>query len=225
MKNFILPILLVFIFSACEKEKGPEDTTDITKHFEKTFALLLEERGYISDAKKITWADVKEIKKVDVSVYNEQNGKLVSLSGIEYFAALDTLDCGYSQISSLNVSKNKKLTYLSCHSNRFTNLDVSENAALIYLDCSWNQLASLDVSKNAALIYLNCSYNRLTSLDISNNTSLSEFWCRDYEESSGGYFPVTAWFDNNNIPDYFETAWIVNSTTYRVDYQKADKTN
>ena len=45
-------------------------------------------------------------------------------------------------ITSLDVSKNTKLTHLSCLLNQITSLDMSGNTALKYLNCIGNQLTS-----------------------------------------------------------------------------------
>jgi len=100
-----------------------------------------------------------------------------SLEGIEFFTALETLDCYSSGIKSLNVSKNVALKNLSCYWNQLTSLDVSNNTALQSLNCNGNQLTSLDVSNNTALQSLDCHTNQLTSLDISKNTSLQYLDC------------------------------------------------
>ncbi len=121
-----------------------------------------------------------------------------SLKGIEYFTALEKLDCSYNNLAvldlsqntalkelncgandllSLNVSNNTALTYLDCSSNPLPSLDVSNNKALVYLSCTWMELSSLDVSNNTKLEYLAVSSNNLTSLDVSKNTKLKDLMC------------------------------------------------
>ena len=121
-------------------------------------------------------AAVEEIDCYDKGISN--------LKGIEYFTALRSLNCGYNQLTALDVSKNTTLTKLYCKNNQLTVLDVSKNTALTYLRCNRNQLTSLDVSKNTALTKLYCSTNQLTSLDVSKNTALTGLNC--------GYNQLTA---------------------------------
>ncbi len=168
--------------------------TDITADFDPLFAQVLQERGYIADADKITFAEVKEITELDVA------GGLTVLKGIEYFESLTELDCGWNQLTALDVSKNTALTYMSCYGN---------------------QLTALDVSNNTALTYLNCEDNQLTALDIRNNTALVYLYCRN-NPGNGMVFPVTAWFDNSAIPSDFPTVWVYNGATITVDYRKAE---
>ena len=114
-------------------------------------------------------AAVEEIDCYDKGISN--------LKGIEYFTALRSLNCGYNQLTALDVSKNTTLTKLYCKNNQLTVLDVSKNTALTYLRCNRNQLTALDVSKNTALTGLNCGYNQLTALDVSKNTALTWLGC------------------------------------------------
>lgn len=102
-----------------------------------------------------------------------------NLKGVEYFTALKELDCWGNKLTSLDLSKNKKLTVLFCADNQLTSLNISGCAALKYLTCERNQLKSLDVSKNTKLATLNCNNNKLTSLNLSNNPMLSNIQCAD----------------------------------------------
>ncbi len=201
-------------------------------------------------ALKELWCTWNRLTTLDVS----KNMALKELRcGVNRLTALDVnkntaliwLSCGGSQLSALDVSKNMALTKLECHSNRLTTLDVSNNTALTRMDCSNNQLTTLDVSnntalteldccinrlttldvsKNTALTWLNCSHSQLTALDVSKNTALTGLYC-DFTPGNGAIFPVTAWFDNNSIPnsEYFTTgSWYYNGNTVRIDYRKAE---
>ena len=117
----------------------------------------------------------------EIDCYNKG---ISNLKGIEYFTALRSLNCGYNQLTALDVSKNTTLTKLYCKNNQLTVLDVSKNTALTYLRCNRNQLTSLDVSKNTALTKLYCSTNQLTSLDVSKNTALTKLDCYNNQLTS-----------------------------------------
>ena len=117
----------------------------------------------------------------EIDCYNKG---ISNLKGIEYFTALRSLNCGYNQLTALDVSKNTTLTKLDCKNNQLTVLDVSKNTALTYLRCNRNQLTSLDVSKNTALTKLYCSTNQLTSLDVSKNTALTKLDCYNNQLTS-----------------------------------------
>ena len=91
---------------------------------------------------------LSEDERNDVTYISCSYQEIASLKGIEYFTKLDYLNCGYNQLTSLDVSKNTVLRGLECYINQLTSLDVSKNTALIELHCFDNQLTSLDVSKN-----------------------------------------------------------------------------
>ena len=157
-------------------QSGIDDAADITAEFDPAFAAALQEKGYIADSRHITAADVKGITVLDVS--NDEEGKeLTSLKGIEYFTALERLECRYNQLTTLNVSQNTALEHLDCGFNQLTALDVSQNTALNILYCYENQLTALDVSRNTALTTLDCDCNQLTVLDVSQNTALGFLAC------------------------------------------------
>jgi Leucine-rich repeat (LRR) protein len=121
---------------------------------------------------ELSYAECAAIKELDISQKD-----ITDLTGIEAFINLDTLNCSFNQLISLDVSNNTALTDLYCDGNQLTSLDVSNNTALTTLGCSGNQLTSLDVSNNTALIDLSCSNNQLTSLDVSSNTALTGLYC------------------------------------------------
>ena len=101
-----------------------------------------------------------------------------NLKGIEYFTYLETLVCSNLELTSLDLSGNKKLTSLHCANNLLTSLDLSENTELKTLHCENNNaLTSLNVSRNTKLETLNCTNNPLTTLDVSRNTALKDLAC------------------------------------------------
>ncbi len=158
--------------------------------FDPLFAQMLEERGYIADAKNITPEDVKGITELDVSgEWNEETnsfdkGELTSLKGIEYFESLRKLWCSHNRLTALDVSKNSALIELQCTDNQLTSLNISDNTALIMLVCGDNPLTALDVSKNTELYYLSCYDNQLRALDVNNNTALNILQCDSNQLSS-----------------------------------------
>ncbi len=152
-------------------------------------------------------------------------GKFVEdLTGIEYFTALEDLDCGFNRLTSLDLSNNKELKTLRCLKGQISNLNISQNTKLISLNCSENNLSSLDVSKNvnltslicgtnsienldlteqSGLTYLDCTSNKLTSLILSQNAPLETLYCGKNELTTLDVdsFPNLEVFDcsENNI--------------------------
>ncbi|MBE6826910.1 MAG: hypothetical protein E7511_08540, partial [Ruminococcus sp.] len=138
-------------------------------------------RTYVSDSFDtdadgiLTTEEIAAAKRIDL--FTEGIITVTDLTGVEYFTALEYLNCCNNDLTSLDVSGNTALTHLNCCRNQLTSLDVSKNTALTELYCNNNQLTSLDVSQNTMLEYLNCSNNQLTSLDVSQNTALEYLDC------------------------------------------------
>ena len=202
------------------------DITDFTDRFAPSFARGLQEMGHIYDAEKISRQDMEYLSNVikldNLSEYTEP---LTSLQGIEYFESLTELYCLSNQLTSLDVSANTALTYLDCASNQLTTLDVSGCTALTELSCSSNSLTSLDMSGCTALTAVVCYSNQLTSLDVSANTALTELYCENNPGDGESKFPVTAWFDDNSIPDALyvdQSSWSYGGKTITIEFQKAE---
>ena len=126
---------------------------------------------------KLSSAEIAAVKEIIAYAKGIKN-----LKGIEFFTALETLNCVDCELTALDVSKNTKLTRLGCWKNKLTALDVSKNTELTSLNCGFNKLTELDVSKNTKLEMLNCrgetlSYMKLTKLDVSQNKVLKELDC------------------------------------------------
>ncbi len=127
----------------------------------------------------MTEAQVNAVTAIDVSYLN-----IYSLEGIELFPKLAHLDCGYTKITSLNVSANTELVYLSCPGNQLAALDVSKNAKLQYLGCTNNKLTKLDLHANTQLVEVYCASNQLTNLQINSCTALDTLECNDNQLSA-----------------------------------------
>ena len=189
----LLTLAMVFTFLPFSAlAEGPEYVEiDATNFPDEAFRnYLLNENLYLTSIKIDQDRDGKlseaERNAVDtIKVTDGYNGKkLTSLKGIEFFPNLRYLYCDENNLTSLNVSKNKKLEELYCDENNLNSLDVSQNTALLDLICSQNNLTSLDVGNNAALINLVCWKNQLTSLDVSNNPELKFLNCEQNQLTS-----------------------------------------
>ena len=138
--------------------------------------LALYPKGYL------TTTQLQNLTSLNVS------GKGIgSLTGVEKFTYLKTLDCSNNSLTSLP-SLPSSLTTLDCHSNALTSkLNVYNYSSLTTLNCSSNQLTSLSLP--SSLQSLNCASNKfsgtfsltgrsnLKTLDISNNPSLTTLNC------------------------------------------------
>ncbi len=208
--------------SALEETPTPSEPTPIPGDMVITFPDKNFEAAIRETIDKptgdITYADISGVTRLDVS--GEWGGSdqphvyrnIKSLSGIEYFTALEWLDCSTAQLTELDLSRNTVLTYLNCgnnsltklniskntmltellcYMNQLTELDVNKNGVLTNLECQENNLTKLEVSNNIALVSLDCSYNPLTELDVSNNTALTYIVCDvEYSSDWSSYSPA-----------------------------------
>lgn len=151
------------------------------------YAAVLEIIGEV-DGYVITADDVKGITWLNV------DGRgIISLSGIEYFIALEGLSCVgvyyggpttppspfKNMLTSLDLTSNTALKELRCNENQLTSLKLPNSTTLEEVNCSGNLLTSLDVSMCTALESLYCRGNKLLSLDVSENIALAFLDCAE----------------------------------------------
>ena len=110
----------------------------------------------------LTEREIEAVETIDI-----EYDAIESLQGIENFTSLESLDCGYNELTSLDVSKNTALKTLLCTGNHLITLDISHNSSLVHLDCSENPISELDIQNNTHLEKLHCTSTMLTKLDIN----------------------------------------------------------
>ena len=169
-----------------------------------------------------SWADDDVLtadELAQVTSLDLHSKSIETLKGIEYFTALEELNCNSNNLTSLDVSQNTKLTYLSCTSNtKLTSLNVSANTALEKLYCSSCKLSSLDVSANTALTELLCKDNNLESLDVSANKALTNLSCGDNSLTSLNFSAneaLTELYCNNNKLESLDVSALTELTQLR----------
>lgn len=106
------------------------------------------------------------------------NTNCTDLTGIAYFANLTELNCYHNHLTTLDVSKNAKLSALRCYNNGMVELNLGDITHLTVLQCEDNNLTELDVSKNPYLKELQCRENKLRRVVIGNKYSLTGLYLR-----------------------------------------------
>ena len=107
----------------------------------------------------------------------DRDQPIKSLKGIELFTEIWKLSCVYNELTTIDLSHNKKLEYLNCLGNKLEKLDVSGLPLLKTFYCSYNNLQSINVSENKQLKDFDCQYNKLDTLDVSQNKELERLSC------------------------------------------------
>ena len=105
------------------------------------------------------------------------NKEISNLKGIEFFTNIWLLECYYNNLTTIDLSHNKNLSYLNCHHNKLEELDVSGLPLLKTFYCGHNELQSIDVRKNEQLKDFDCQDNHLDTLDVSQNKELVKLGC------------------------------------------------
>ena len=105
------------------------------------------------------------------------NKEISNLKGIEFFTNIWLLECYYNNLTTIDLSHNKNLSYINCHHNQLNELDVSGLPLLKTFYCGHNALPSIDVSKNEKLEDFDCQDNHLDTLDVSQNKELVKLSC------------------------------------------------
>lgn len=147
-------------------------TTDNIYIPDENFKTLLLAACDANNDGEISAEEAEEITSLDISATIPQ---ITSLEGIEYFTNLETLDCSYNRIGSLNLTSNTKLKELLASSNLLES--VALPSSITTLDLSNNKLSTVDVSKMKELTSLNVTNNKLGSLNLSQNKQLTEVLC------------------------------------------------
>ena len=99
-------------------------------------------------------------------------------------ANLQSLNCCYNQLPSLNVQGLTNLQNLKCNNNQLPSLNVDGFINLQTLSCYFNQLTSLNLQGLANLQTLSCFGNQLTSLNLQGLANLKSLNCNSNQFSS-----------------------------------------
>ncbi len=107
--------------------------------------------------------------------------EISDLTGIEAFINITGLSINNNNLTSVDLSKNTKLTFLTCINNNLKSLDVTNNSLLETLGCYDNQIKYLNLSNLKTLYDFNAQRNQLEYLNIKNgnNTKMSDFYVKD----------------------------------------------
>ena len=113
-------------------------------------------------------------KVATVISLNIESEDIADLTGIEAFAALETLNCDYNKLTTLDLSSNTNLKILDAAENDFVRLDLSGYLALEEVNLRSNSITSLLVNNNPNLKKLNVGKNSLIELDLTSCVQLEE---------------------------------------------------
>lgn len=109
-----------------------------------------------------------------VTTLNIASQNIADLTGIEDFTALESLNCDYNDLTTLDLSNNTSLRVLDAAENEFTSIDVTGYLSLEEVNLRSNSITNLLVDNNPNLKKLKVGKNALTTLDVTACTQLEE---------------------------------------------------
>jgi len=118
--------------------------------------------------------EVESIKSLNIS-----NREITSLSGIEFFYSLESLNVSGNKLKTIALSNNKSLKTLDVTNSQLISLDVSDNVLLKYLYCGQNNIKELNLKNNHNLLWLDCSDNSLSEITFINNPDIEYLYISD----------------------------------------------
>ena len=150
----------------------------------------------------------------NITTLNIQNMGITSLNGIEYFTALERLDCSNNQLRSLDVSRNAKLQWLNCSDNNLWSLNVSNTTMAIngldtgvewWGDPNGPRTALRELyCRNNNLKMLNVAMTSIEVLECQNNFMADESWLTGFPEDGNlSFWPQKTDITNDFIDDNF----------------------
>lgn len=140
---------------------------------------------------KLTKKERDAVTLMEVGYYkNGKKTKAKSLKGIEYFTEVKNLECLINAVTSLDLSKNKKIETLNIQDNNLKKLNLSKNKQLRWVYCQDNKLTKLVLPKSKNLCLVECQHNKLKKLNLKGCSYMVEM-LRDEEtqkrEENGTY--------------------------------------
>lgn len=183
---------LLFLMATLICFTGLSQTTAVP---DANFEAFLETNGMgdgIPNNQLVTTANISGVTSLSADGLG-----IIDLTGIEDFAALQTLLARNNGMTTVAFSANQNITSIRLSNNNLTSvpglelqtnaqtislsnnpinsalLDLTQNVNLVFLAVDSCTLTSLDVTQNAALTDLTAINNSLTFLDLSNNPVLT----------------------------------------------------
>lgn len=183
-KHYYMCIIFIVLgLMSCDKENDswkeppapPEKVDVLTKIADSVFKNWILKNMNSFDIDKDGKLSEEEASVVK-NIYLNKTG-LKSLEGIEYFTGIESLDCAFNELKSLDLSRNTELAFLDCRFNQLEELNIKQNLVLTHIYCNNNRLKVLYVENKEDLQYLQCGNNEIKSLDVSSSINIEELFC------------------------------------------------
>lgn len=121
--------------------------------------------------------EIDVTEALNVTRLRIDHGNISDVTGIEYFANIDELECNHNNISTLDLTSFSNLEEVNAGDNPLTSIAVSGLTNLKFLYLSNNQLSSIDLNGLPNLLILSINDNQITTLDVQALTGISSIAC------------------------------------------------
>lgn len=129
--------------------------------------------GEISRAKKFGTSSCKNTVKIKGSKYGKYTKKYIrdikNFKGVEKLTNLRRFIANETPVKTINLKKNKNLTYLEMTDGSLVKLNLNSNKKLKYVYLQYNKLTSLKMNKCKKLLQVNLTGHMVKKLKIDRN--------------------------------------------------------
>lgn len=127
----------------------------------------------IRKAKKFGTSSCKTTVKIKKSKYGKYEKKYIkdikNFKGVEKLTNLQKFVANETTVKTINLKKNKNLTYLEMTEGSLQKLDLNNNKKLKYVYLQYNKLTSLKMNKCKKLLKVNLTGHMVKNLKIDRN--------------------------------------------------------
>lgn len=136
-------------------------------------------KSYLINNSEINTNQDNEIQLEEAENFTGQincsNKSISDLTGISKFINITHLKCNENNLKTLDVSKNRELTYLECYSNAITDI-ILDNPKLTHAIISNNKLIAINLYKCPKLWKFRCDNNLIEDLDFTQNPIINKVY-------------------------------------------------
>ena len=130
-------------------------------------------KGEIKKAKKFGTSGTKNSIKIKKSKYGKYTKKYIkdikNFKGIEKLTNLQKFVANETSVKTINLKKNKNLTYLEMQDGNLRKIDLNSNKKLKYVYLAYNKISSLKMNKCKKLLIVNIQGHMVKKVKINRN--------------------------------------------------------
>lgn len=180
-KYRLLFVIFALTAVACQKIEDiiSKDDDICSKMEDIIFMQFCYDNYDVNHDGKVSKSEAEAVSKINMYCERKsigQYGELKSLKGLEYFTNLVELDCTRTNLSFIDVSRNKKLEVLALGGTDISSLNTTKCPALKELYVWGTNITQLDVTKNTELIELDAEDLNISEIDVSHCTKLKNLY-------------------------------------------------